>query len=100
MRIFCREFTILASLLVFRVATNLSSPVAMNQLLQYIETPEHLGAVVRPWVWILMIFSALFLVMWSRLVHTSDTHYAPQDQSGSSFMSSSIRGFSFKLRPS
>ncbi|KAJ7758122.1 hypothetical protein DFH07DRAFT_818757 [Mycena maculata] len=55
MRVFRREFTILAGLLVFRVVTNYASPVAMNRLLQYIETDGQ-GAVVRPWVWIAMIF--------------------------------------------
>ncbi|KAJ7512528.1 P-loop containing nucleoside triphosphate hydrolase protein [Mycena galericulata] len=55
MRVFYREFMILAGLLVFRVVMNYSSPVAMNRLLQYIETDGQ-DAVVRPWVWILAIF--------------------------------------------
>ncbi|KAJ6555137.1 hypothetical protein DFH09DRAFT_573964 [Mycena vulgaris] len=58
MRIFYREFSLLAGLLVFRVLVNFSSPFAMNQLLQYIETRDEPGpaAVVRPWVWIVLIF--------------------------------------------
>ncbi|KAJ6590816.1 P-loop containing nucleoside triphosphate hydrolase protein [Mycena sp. CBHHK59/15] len=55
MRVFHQEFTILAGLLVLRVITNFSSPIAMNRLLQYIETRDE-GAVVRPWVWIVLIF--------------------------------------------
>ncbi|KAJ6555073.1 hypothetical protein DFH09DRAFT_1318263 [Mycena vulgaris] len=58
MRIFYREFIILAGLLIFRVLVNFSSPFAMNQLLQYIETRDDPGTspVVRPWVWIVLIF--------------------------------------------
>ncbi|KAJ7697209.1 P-loop containing nucleoside triphosphate hydrolase protein [Mycena rosella] len=56
MRVFYREFTILAGLLVVRVVANFSSPMAMNRLLQYIETRDDEAAVVRPWVWILLIF--------------------------------------------
>ncbi|KAJ6479029.1 ABC transporter transmembrane region-domain-containing protein [Mycena sanguinolenta] len=58
MRIFYREFIILALLLVFRVLTNYSGPYAMNQLLLYIETRDDPSAhiIVRPWVWIGLIF--------------------------------------------
>ncbi|KAJ7487075.1 hypothetical protein FB451DRAFT_1337537 [Mycena latifolia] len=55
MRVYYREFTILAGLLLIRTLTTLSGPFAMNRLLHYIETRED-GAVVRPWVWILLIF--------------------------------------------
>ncbi|KAJ7704723.1 hypothetical protein B0H14DRAFT_3903574 [Mycena olivaceomarginata] len=57
LRIFHREFTILAGILVLRVLTTLSGPFAMNRLLQYVETQDQ-GADVgfRPWVWIAMIF--------------------------------------------
>ncbi|KAJ7506775.1 P-loop containing nucleoside triphosphate hydrolase protein [Mycena galericulata] len=55
MRVFRRDFALLAGLLVFRVVTNYASPVAMNQLLRYIETDGQ-GATVRPWVWIAAIF--------------------------------------------
>ncbi|KAJ7825733.1 P-loop containing nucleoside triphosphate hydrolase protein [Mycena olivaceomarginata] len=56
MRIFHREFTILAGLLVLRVLSTLSGPFAMNRLLQYIETQDQgLDNVVRPWVWISLI---------------------------------------------
>ncbi|KAJ6544500.1 P-loop containing nucleoside triphosphate hydrolase protein [Mycena capillaripes] len=56
MRVFRREFIILAGLLVFRVLTNFSGPFAMNRLLQYIETQEEPDSGVRPWVWIALIF--------------------------------------------
>ncbi|KAF7340501.1 Multidrug resistance-associated ABC transporter protein [Mycena sanguinolenta] len=58
MRVFYREFIILAFLLVFRVFTNYSGPYAMNQLLLYIETRDDPDThiVVRPWVWIGLIF--------------------------------------------
>ncbi|KAJ6585299.1 P-loop containing nucleoside triphosphate hydrolase protein, partial [Mycena capillaripes] len=57
MRVFHREYTILACLLVLRVLTNYSGPFAMNRLLQYIEMQEQGGdQVVRPWVWIALIF--------------------------------------------
>ncbi|KAJ6610803.1 hypothetical protein B0H10DRAFT_2059064 [Mycena sp. CBHHK59/15] len=55
MRVFHREFIILACLLVFRVVATFSSPIAMNRLLEYVETKGQ-DAVVRPWVWILLIF--------------------------------------------
>ncbi|KAJ7643885.1 hypothetical protein FB45DRAFT_896346 [Roridomyces roridus] len=55
MRVFWREFTVLAFLMILRVVANYSGPVAMNRLLQYIETGGQ-DAVVRPWVWIGFIF--------------------------------------------
>ncbi|KAJ7668054.1 multidrug resistance-associated ABC transporter [Mycena rosella] len=55
MRVFHREFTIMAALLVFRVVANFASPIAMNRLLQYLETQDK-ETVVRPWVWIGLIF--------------------------------------------
>ncbi|KAJ7130893.1 hypothetical protein C8R46DRAFT_659815 [Mycena filopes] len=56
MRVFWREFLTLVVLLVIRVAANYSGPYAMNRLLQYIETRDHDTVVVRPWVWIALIF--------------------------------------------
>ncbi|KAJ7688653.1 hypothetical protein B0H14DRAFT_3101122 [Mycena olivaceomarginata] len=56
MRVFRREFTLLAGIMVLRVLTSFSGPFAMNQLLQYIETQDRdANIVVRPWVWIVMI---------------------------------------------
>ncbi|KAJ6468064.1 P-loop containing nucleoside triphosphate hydrolase protein [Mycena vitilis] len=54
MRCFRREVGIMAALLLLRVLTTMSGPFAMNRLLQYIETQDQ-GAIVRPWVWILII---------------------------------------------
>ncbi|KAJ7625289.1 P-loop containing nucleoside triphosphate hydrolase protein [Mycena polygramma] len=57
MRVFYREFMMLAGLLVLRVATNYSGPFAMNRLLQYIESLDQGSEqIVRPWVWIALIF--------------------------------------------
>ncbi|KAF8139182.1 P-loop containing nucleoside triphosphate hydrolase protein [Mycena galopus ATCC 62051] len=57
MRVFHREFTILAGILVLRVLTNYSGPYAMNRLLQYIEMRDQdAPVIVRPWVWIGLIF--------------------------------------------
>ncbi|KAJ7435253.1 multidrug resistance-associated ABC transporter [Mycena latifolia] len=36
-------------------SSNFASPIAMNQLLQYIEKREQ-GGVIRPWVWIVLLF--------------------------------------------
>ncbi|KAJ7690181.1 hypothetical protein B0H17DRAFT_1331449 [Mycena rosella] len=56
MRVFYREFIVLAVLMVFRVLATFSSPIAMNRLLQYIEKQGEGGDNVRSWVWILLIF--------------------------------------------
>ncbi|KAF8164524.1 hypothetical protein K438DRAFT_2025293 [Mycena galopus ATCC 62051] len=60
LRVFRREFTILASILFLRVLTTLSGPFAMQRLLQYIETQDGAmqggGVVLQPWVWIAVIF--------------------------------------------
>ncbi|KAF8171621.1 P-loop containing nucleoside triphosphate hydrolase protein [Mycena galopus ATCC 62051] len=55
MRVYHREFAILAGLLLVRTLAAMSGPFAMNRLLLYIETREE-NLVVRPWVWILVIF--------------------------------------------
>ncbi|KAJ7630177.1 multidrug resistance-associated ABC transporter [Roridomyces roridus] len=55
MRVFYWEYLMMGFLLFLRVIANYSSPVAMNRLLQYIETQGQ-DAVVRPWVWIGALF--------------------------------------------
>ncbi|KAJ7243851.1 P-loop containing nucleoside triphosphate hydrolase protein [Mycena haematopus] len=56
LRIFALEFTVLAGLMTMRVFANFSGPLAMNRLLQYIETQDSgVDGVVRPWVWIVML---------------------------------------------
>ncbi|KAJ7486164.1 hypothetical protein B0H11DRAFT_2157316 [Mycena galericulata] len=57
MRVFRRDFMIGSGLLLVKSLTNYTSPVAMNRLLQYIETGGQ-DAVVQPWVWIVAIFLA------------------------------------------
>nr|GAT53005.1 multidrug resistance-associated ABC transporter protein [Mycena chlorophos] len=56
MRVYWREFSILAILMVLRSLTAYSGPFAMNKLLQYVETRDDIAAhVVRPWVWVVLI---------------------------------------------
>ncbi|KAJ7460660.1 hypothetical protein FB451DRAFT_1353280 [Mycena latifolia] len=55
--IFRWEFFMLGGLQLLRVLATVSSPVAMNRLLQYLET-KGVEAFVRPWVWILLLFLA------------------------------------------
>ncbi|KAJ7185322.1 multidrug resistance-associated ABC transporter [Mycena filopes] len=56
MRVFWREFLTLAGLILVRVAASYSGPLAMNRLLEYLETRDHTSVVIRPWVWIALIF--------------------------------------------
>ncbi|KAJ7283151.1 hypothetical protein C8J57DRAFT_1498229 [Mycena rebaudengoi] len=56
MRIFRVEVSLMAVLQVFQVLANFSSPIAMQQLLKYLETHDE-NTVARPWVWILVLFS-------------------------------------------
>ncbi|KAJ7132157.1 multidrug resistance-associated ABC transporter [Mycena epipterygia] len=58
--IFRREFVILSGLQFLKVVGTVLSPVAMNRLLQYLETKgvDHADAFVRPWLWILLLFLA------------------------------------------
>ncbi|KAJ7283178.1 P-loop containing nucleoside triphosphate hydrolase protein [Mycena rebaudengoi] len=55
MRIFQVEFSLMALLQVFQVLANFSSPIAMQQLLKYLETHDE-NTLERPWVWILILF--------------------------------------------
>ncbi|KAG5637468.1 hypothetical protein H0H81_004439, partial [Sphagnurus paluster] len=51
MRVFRREYTIMAVMIVIEVAANFTSPVGIKNLLHYIETQGE-KASVRPWFWI------------------------------------------------
>ncbi|KAJ7274255.1 P-loop containing nucleoside triphosphate hydrolase protein [Mycena rebaudengoi] len=62
MRVFRVEFSLSAMLQAFLVVANFASPVAMQRLLSYLETRDE-DTVVRPWVWILVLF--LGPVCWS-----------------------------------
>ncbi|EIM92492.1 uncharacterized protein STEHIDRAFT_127305 [Stereum hirsutum FP-91666 SS1] len=57
MKIFRREYIVLAALLLLKVACNMLSPIGINGLLRYIEGAGE-GAFVRPWVWISALFWA------------------------------------------
>ncbi|TDL28857.1 P-loop containing nucleoside triphosphate hydrolase protein [Rickenella mellea] len=60
MRIFRREYTVLAIMVILRVSSSFASPIGINQLLKYIEKNGE-GAYVRPWVWISWLFLGPFV---------------------------------------
>ncbi|TFK46964.1 multidrug resistance-associated ABC transporter [Heliocybe sulcata] len=55
MRVFRREYLILAGLIITRVVGNMLSPLAINRLLAFMQNGLE-NAVVRPWLWILFLF--------------------------------------------
>ncbi|KAH9939278.1 uncharacterized protein BXZ73DRAFT_99482 [Epithele typhae] len=55
MKVFRTEYILLVILLLIEIAATFASPIGIYQLLHYLET-EGVGAVVRPWVWILWLF--------------------------------------------
>ncbi|KAF9786031.1 hypothetical protein BJ322DRAFT_1057551 [Thelephora terrestris] len=60
MKVFRKEYIILAFLLVFRTLVGFMSPVAINNLLIHLGT-EGKDALFRPWVWIALLFIGPFL---------------------------------------
>ncbi|KII86823.1 hypothetical protein PLICRDRAFT_700101 [Plicaturopsis crispa FD-325 SS-3] len=56
LRVFRKEYTILAIMLTIKVLAGLASPMGINRLLRYLETEEHDSAAVRPWVWVVWLF--------------------------------------------
>ncbi|EGO28521.1 hypothetical protein SERLADRAFT_354415 [Serpula lacrymans var. lacrymans S7.9] len=54
-RIYRGEYIIMASTVIIEVIATLVSPIAVNRLLSYLESGGE-GAVVRPWVWICLLF--------------------------------------------
>jgi len=52
---FYKEYLILVVLIFIKVVVGFAGPLGINRLLAYIETGG-VGAVVRPWVWILLLF--------------------------------------------
>ncbi|KAI6134164.1 ABC transporter type 1, transmembrane domain-containing protein [Pisolithus croceorrhizus] len=56
MRVFRTEYATLTLLVILRVISTLAAPVGINKLLEYLETGG-IGATVRPWVWIVVIFT-------------------------------------------
>ncbi|KAJ7145004.1 multidrug resistance-associated ABC transporter [Mycena crocata] len=55
MRVFRAEYSAIVLLGMVQVATSFSSPVAINRLLNYIETKGS-DTTMRPWLWILVLF--------------------------------------------
>ncbi|KAJ7290142.1 P-loop containing nucleoside triphosphate hydrolase protein [Mycena rebaudengoi] len=55
MLVFRFEYAEMVVLSIVQVATNFSSPVAIYQLLHYVETKGD-GAIIRPWLWIVALF--------------------------------------------
>ncbi|THU88444.1 P-loop containing nucleoside triphosphate hydrolase protein [Dendrothele bispora CBS 962.96] len=55
MRIFRREYVILALSIILHVAANFAGPIGINRLLRYLE-PDGKEVVVRPWFWIIWLF--------------------------------------------
>ncbi|KAJ6594858.1 P-loop containing nucleoside triphosphate hydrolase protein [Mycena capillaripes] len=100
MRVYHREFTILAGLLLIRTATAMSGPFAMNRLLLYIETREEEEATVRPWVWILVILLGPVVGMWNGLYKIGSISRFFKDHFRSSGISSSIPELLFEPKPS
>ncbi|KAI0031196.1 hypothetical protein K488DRAFT_79193 [Vararia minispora EC-137] len=60
MRVFFWEFIIMALMVTGRAFVTFLAPIGINRLLSYIETNGE-GAMVRPWVWISMLFLSPFL---------------------------------------
>ncbi|KAJ7119016.1 P-loop containing nucleoside triphosphate hydrolase protein [Mycena epipterygia] len=54
MRVFRADYTVMVLLSIVQVATSFSSPVAINRLLNYIETKGS-SAAMRPCIWILLL---------------------------------------------
>ncbi|TFK36798.1 hypothetical protein BDQ12DRAFT_699326 [Crucibulum laeve] len=55
MRVFYREYLILALMITIQVMASFASPLGINRLLSYLETGGE-GAIVKPWLWILWLF--------------------------------------------
>ncbi|KAI8982789.1 multidrug resistance-associated ABC transporter [Trametes punicea] len=55
MKVFRRDYLLLAVLLLIRVAATFASPLGVYRLLDYLETDGE-NAIVRPWVWISWLF--------------------------------------------
>ncbi|KZV63837.1 P-loop containing nucleoside triphosphate hydrolase protein [Peniophora sp. CONT] len=60
MHVFKWEYVTLAGMMVLRACAGLFAPVGINRLLAYLESGGE-GAVVRPWVWCLLMFIGPFV---------------------------------------
>ncbi|KAF8157929.1 multidrug resistance-associated ABC transporter [Crassisporium funariophilum] len=59
MRVFRKEYSILALTIVGQCVFAFASPIGINRLLTYIET-KGAGTIVRPWFWIFWLFAGPF----------------------------------------
>ncbi|KAI0918391.1 hypothetical protein AcV5_002391 [Taiwanofungus camphoratus] len=55
MRVFRTEYTVMCLMLALRVITFFAGPIGIYRLLDYMQTGGA-GAVVRPWVWVALLF--------------------------------------------
>ncbi|KZV76920.1 multidrug resistance-associated ABC transporter [Peniophora sp. CONT] len=60
MKVFFWEYMVLTLMMIFRVLTAFLAPVGINRLLNYIEKGGE-DAMVRPWVWISLMFFGPFV---------------------------------------
>ncbi|KAF7353853.1 P-loop containing nucleoside triphosphate hydrolase protein [Mycena venus] len=72
MRVFRADYAIMVLLGVVQVAANFSNPVAINRLLDYIETSGS-DATIRPWFWIFLLFFGptfgSIATQWSKFIY-------------------------------
>lgn len=59
MRVFRTEYATMTLLVILHVISTLAAPVGINKLLEYLETGG-IDATVRPWIWIVVIFTGQF----------------------------------------
>ncbi|KAF8157940.1 multidrug resistance-associated ABC transporter [Crassisporium funariophilum] len=59
MRVFRKEYSILALTIIGQCVFAFASPIGINRLLTYIET-KGAGTIVRPWFWIFWLFAGPF----------------------------------------
>ncbi|GLB36501.1 putative atp-binding cassette [Lyophyllum shimeji] len=65
MRVFRREYLILATMIVLQALASFASPIGIKQLLQYVETNGE-NATMRPWFWIawLLVGPTMASIIW------------------------------------
>ncbi|TRM65976.1 hypothetical protein BD626DRAFT_427540 [Schizophyllum amplum] len=62
MRIFRMEYVFMAVMIVFNVFAGFASPVAINRLLDYLETRAYKQPAFEPWFWISWLFFGPFIM--------------------------------------
>ncbi|KAF8058246.1 hypothetical protein FPV67DRAFT_1565726 [Lyophyllum atratum] len=70
MRVFRREYIILAVMITMHVAASFASPIGIKQLLEYVEKKGE-NATIRPWFWISWLFvgPTVASVVWQRYIY-------------------------------